>query len=255
MNKQPTFSVIESFSELIEDNDFFMQYTNQALPNHYDANFVWLKYNPTLSEFKLIESLHNDYQQAINQNHLQFYWPENTGVFIEVLNYLNEETYEIGMQELLHLNLKNFTTNKQAANIHLEFVTKQTLLTFLNLNHKEDLALGKSYAQHKEDVYRYQFQEPHVKFLLALIDGRPVGSLIIISSTNYLEIYNVLTDQDFRKQGIAASMIAHVVNEARQEQKTIILVADAEDTPKEMYKKMGFETIATQIQAQKTDKY
>lgn len=252
MENKPNFKKIELFSELIEDNDFFMQYTNHDLSKHYDANFVLLKYSPTLSEFKMIENLHFDYQQAINQNHLHFHWPEDTGIFIEVMDYLSEENYELGKLELLQIQPENFTVDTQASNVQLQIVTEETLSEFLKLNYAEDLAEGQAYANHKEEVYNYQFQQPHVRFLLASLDNHPVGSMIIISSANHLEIDNVLTNKAHRKQGVATSMITNVVNKARQDHKTVILVADAEDTPKDMYKKMGFQTISTQIQAQKS---
>lgn len=251
MENQPTFRAIESFSERIEENDFFMQYTNHDLPDHYNSNFVLLKYNPSLPEFKMIESLHSDYQQAVAQNHLHFYWPENTGFYMDVMSYLSEENYELGKQKLLQIHPENFTYETRRSTVQFQIVTEELLPEFLKLNYAEDLEEGIAYAKHKESFYLYQFQQPHVKFLLASLDDHPVGSMIVISSTNHLEIDNVLTNKAYRKQGVATSMITHVVNEARQKHKTIILVADAEDTAKEMYKKMGFQTIATQIQAQK----
>lgn len=252
MENQPTFSNIEIYSEAIEDNEFFMQYINHELPKHYDANFVLLKYNPNLPEFKMIETMHSDYQQANNQQHLHFHWPENTGVFIDIMVYLNEEDYEIGKQELLQIQPENFIKKEQEPSLQLQIVTEETLPIFLKLNYEEDLDQGSAYAEYKEEVYCYQFEQPHVTFLLAEAEGQAVGSLIIISSSNYLEIDNVLTKKACRKQGVATSMVTHVINKAHQDRKTVILVADAEDTPKEMYKRMGFQTISTQIHAQKS---
>ena len=251
MKKQPTFSTIESFSECIEDNEFFMQYTNHDLPNHYDANFLLLKYNPTLPEFKMIETLHFDYQQEVDQRHLHVYWPEDTGLFMDVMGYLSKENYELGKQALLQLDSKDFTYDTQESSIQIQQVNDDALPEFLKLNYAEDLTHGVTYADHKEGVYHYQFQQPHVRFLLATLDGRPVGSLVLIASKDHLEVDNVLTSKAYRKQGVATSMIAHIVNEAQCNHKTVILVADVEDTPKDMYQKMGFHTVATQVQAQK----
>src|SRR5699024_12790331 len=98
MKNKPTFRNIENYSEIIEENDFFIQLTNEEIPDRYDANYVLLKFSPSLPEFKLIEKMHIEYQEAIQQKHLKFNWPENTGLHPELLNYFNQENYKIGMQ-------------------------------------------------------------------------------------------------------------------------------------------------------------
>lgn len=252
MTKRPSFSAIESFGECVENNEFFMQYTNHDLPDYYDANFLLLKYNPTLLEFKMIETLHFDYQQEIGQSHLHIYWPEDTGLFMNVMHYLSKENYELGKQALLQLVPEDFIYKIQESSVQIQQVTADSFPEFLKLNYTEDLNQGMTYADHKKGVYQYQFQQPHVRFLLATLDGRPVGSLVLIASNDYLEVDNILTSKPYRKRGVATTMIDYVRNEVRHDHKTVILVADVEDTPINMYKKIGFQTISTQIQAQKS---
>lgn len=251
MENTPTFKTIETYSNIVENNDFFVQYTNHQLQDHYDANFLSLKYNPSLPEFQLIEAMHLDYQQTIKQKHLHFHWSENTGIFVDVLNYLNKNNYEIGRQELMHYEPTHLTKLKGNQQVNIHLVTENTLDDFMFINYNEDLKHGMAYAKHKEKVYHYQFKLPHVNFLLATINHQPVGSLIVVSSELYLEIDNVLTVTAFRNQRIATSLIHYVMQEAFRENRSIVLVVDAEDTPKEMYKKMGFQTISSQIQVQK----
>ena len=251
MNQQPTFSNIEKYSFIVEDNEFFTQYTNHTLSKQYDANFILLKFLPLLSEFKLIEKMHLEYQVAIKQMHLHIYWPENTGLYMEIIDYLNEENYELGRQILQYISPKEFNNPSLNEKVQLKIVTTSTLNHFLEINYNEDLKIDAYYAASKEKVYRYQFQLPQVTFLLATINKQAVGSLILISTKDYLEIDQVLTVDSFRKQKIASSMVAFVMEEARKNKQEVILVADAEDSPKEMYYKMGFETISSQIHAQK----
>ncbi len=251
MKPQPSFSDIEKYSTIVEDNEFFTQYTNQTLAEQYDANFVLLKFPPVLAEFKVIEKMHLEYQLSIGQTHLHFYWPENAGLYMEILDYFSVENYEVGMQTLQVMKPQNFNPSVLNENVHLEFVTKSTLEQFLEINYNEDIKLGDEHAAQQESVYRYQFHLPQVKFLLATIDKHPVGSLILISTDNYLEIDGLLTATSFRGQKIATTMIAFVMEEALKNKKEVILVADAKDTPQEMYRKMGFDTISSQIHAQK----
>lgn len=251
MTTQPTFQAIEPYSHLVESNDFFSQYTNLDIPGHYDANFVLLNFNPTLPEFQLVEKMHREYQKSIEQTHLHFYWPEDTGIFVDLLDYLNEENYEIAMEELFHIEPADFIGARLNPAVQIERVTKNTFDAFLSLNYQEDIPNGEEYAKHMEEVYRYQFQLPHVQFLIAMIDQVSVGSCLLVSSEDYLELDNVLTDLNFRHQGVATMLMDYVMKEASQQNKSVILIADAEDTPKNMYKKAGFQMISSQIHARK----
>lgn len=248
---QPTFQAIETYSHLVEKNEFFSQYTNSQIPGHYDANFVLLHFNPTLPEFKMVEKMHREYQESINQKHLHFYWPEDTGLFVDLLDYLNKEHYETGMEELFHIKPEDFMATQLNPNVQIEQVTKNTFKSFLALNYQEDIKNGKEYAEHMDGVYHHQFEWPQVQFFIAKIDQTPVGSFQLISSENYLEMDNVLTDSNYRHQGIATMLMAYVMEKATRQNKSVVLIADAEDTPKEMYKKVGFQMIASQIHARK----
>jgi len=124
MESQPSFSDIEKYSTVVEDNEFFTQYTNQTLAEQYDANFVLLKFPPVLAEFKVIEKMHLEYQLAIGQTHLHFYWPENAGLYMEILDYFSAENYEVGMQVLQVMKPQHFKSSALNENVHLEFVTK-----------------------------------------------------------------------------------------------------------------------------------
>ena len=131
----PNFEDIESNSKESESNEFFSQFTNHRLPTHYDSNFGVLHYNPTLPEFQLIEKIHLEYQVSIGQKHLHFYWPENTGLFVDILDYLNKENYEIGMQELLYIQPINFKISTPNEHVQLAIVEQPQLHDFLTLNY------------------------------------------------------------------------------------------------------------------------
>lgn len=251
MNKNLSFSNIENFSFVVEINELFNQYTNEVIPKHYNSNFVLLKFNPTLEEFKILERIHGNYQTSINQNHLKFCWPENLGLYLDILEYLNQKSYKIGMQELMILDcyqVKPLNINKS---IRTEIVTEHTLEHFLKINYAEDLMHSKDFAVHKQDVYRYQFRQPHVQFLLAYDKEEPVGSLVLISSKNFLELDNVLTSASSRNKKIATTLINDVIETFNPKKKPLILVVDAEDTPRELYLKCGFKIKSTQISAEK----
>ena len=59
------------------------------------------------------------------------------------------------------------------------------------------------------------------------------------------QMANVVMDalvvrEAFRKRYVATTLMKHIASQFKEE---MFLHADADDTPKEMYRKMGFETV------------
>lgn len=251
MSKNIGFSKVETYSELVEDNEFFQQYTNYEIPNQYDANFVLLKYVPSLEEFKLIEKMNIAYQNSINQSHLKYYWPDNTGLPLEVLDYFADENYQIGMENLYWVTKNEYKNKDTNHSVKIEVVDKSNLKDFLAINYEVDLTYSHTIAEQKQAVYQYQFGLDNVQFVLAAVDGEYVGSVILVSSENFLEIDNLLTKLSYRKQGVASAIIDYTLKQSTKNEQRVILIADAEDTPKLMYEKMGFQLAGFRISAVK----
>lgn len=247
----PTFSDIETYSEVVEENELFEQFTNQFIPNHYDSNFIALHFSPSYSEFLLLEKMHLEYQLSINQSHVKLVWPENSGLSVDLLDYLDTENYKIGMMNLYWVTFKEFTSQDLNTHIEIKTVTQKTLPHFLAMNYEEDRTHGVKFADHKQLVYNYQFHLPHVQFILGYYKQQPVGSMITVSSDSFLEVDNLMTASNNRNQGIASTLLKHVIEKAKEHDQAVILLADAEDTVKTMYEKMGFQFAGYQISAQK----
>jgi predicted GNAT family acetyltransferase len=59
------------------------------------------------------------------------------------------------------------------------------------------------------------------------------------------QVEDLFTHPDFRHRGLATALIHHCVADARQQGAgPVMLVADAHDTPKDMYAAMGFRPVA-----------
>lgn len=247
----PTFKDIETYSEIVEDNELFSQYSNHDIPNQYDANFMALKFTPTLEEFHLLEKMQRDYQTSVDQTHLKFTWPQNQGLSVPLLDYLNDTEFELGMLNLYWVTAAAFVQKPLNPLIEIKTVTADTLPDFLQLNYEEDSTVSPAFAEHKQQVYQHQFHRQGVEFVLAYLASEAVASYISITSNHYIEIDNLLTASNKRQQKIAQTALHFTVKKATATQKSVILVADAEDTVKEMYEKMGFQMAGYQISVQK----
>ena len=74
----------------------------------------------------------------------------------------------------------------------------------------------------------------------AYLDGVLVGACYTFSSDGMTCIDGLTVDESYRRRYIATSLLAHLAE--RYADDTLFLHADADDTPKDMYLKMGFET-------------
>lgn len=245
-----TFSSIENHSFIVEENDFFTIYMNSSFNEYYDLNYLKLKYSPTLLEYKMIEEILDNERFKQKQSHLNIIWPDDIGIMPEVLEYLSENQYKLGKQELMILTPNNSKIQKPKNNYQFYIVNEDNFESFFKLNYKEDLQYGEKFAELKKEFYSNLMFHSDKILLIAKRNNQTVGSLIIILSDDFVEIDHVLTDSVFRNQGVATAMLDFVVKTFN---KTIILVVDAEDTPKEMYSKFGFESISSQISGLKTN--
>lgn len=245
-----SFNDIEHNSNLQEENEFFKHFYNEKALFRYDSNYFQLKYQPTLAEFELIENMHIDFSQKVGLDHIKFLWPENKGFTPEVVPYFEEAGYGLEMLELYTICPENFVSSQINSNIEVVQVTEKTLAEFKSINYKEDLTINKSYAENMQAFYESLFSLDNYLFLIAHLNDKAVGSVILIESDNYVEIDDLFVDKDYRYQGIGTEIQKTVMKLANKRQKNVILVADAEDSPREMYKKQGYNYVSYQVGAQ-----
>lgn len=246
-----SFRNIECYSELIDENEFFKQFYNPDLPLRYDSNFFQLKYQPTLSEFELIEEMQYQFHANEGLKHIKFYWPENKGFTSEIMAYFEKEHYAIEMLELYTIDPKNFESDKQTSNIKVYSLSKENLVDFKRINYPNDLIFGKDFADMKKNMYEQMLDNPSIIPYIAYVDSEPAGSLISVIGEETVEIDDLLTVTHLRKQGVATALQEAVMTLAQKNLKQVILVADGDDTPKDMYLKQNYTCIGFRVGAQK----
>ena len=77
----------------------------------------------------------------------------------------------------------------------------------------------------------------------AYLDGKLAGSCYTWSAGGYTCLDGLLVDSDFRHQYVASTLLKALAEQAKREGKILYLHADPEDTPKDMYAKMGFQVV------------
>ena len=75
----------------------------------------------------------------------------------------------------------------------------------------------------------------------AYIGDKLVGAYYFFSSDGYTCVDGLIVDEEYRHRYIATTLLKHAVSEAAGN--VVFLHADMDDTPKEMYEKMGFREV------------
>ena len=92
------------------------------------------------------------------------------------------------------------------------------------------------------------------RFFAVLVDGEVVSYGDLYLDGDVAQVEDVATLPEHRGRGYASAVVLRAVAEARAAgAKLVFLVADAEDWPKELYRKLGFEGLGENAKILKTD--
>ena len=239
------FDAIYIESSVEEENEFYRIFYNPETPFMYTNNFLELLYQPSLEEFIIIESHLLDFIDEYELGHLRIVWPEDKGLTPPIIQYVEENGYGIEMLELYTIDPKNFKPSDFPDQISLSLVTEDTFDLFKALNYEEDEKISVEFAQLKEPLYEDKFANPNIHFILASWDDQPVGGVTIIETDATVEIDSLFVKEEWQRKGIGSAIQEFVMDFAKD--RKVILEADADDTPREMYRKQGYEYEGFQI--------
>lgn len=233
------FQTLYTYSEQIDENDFFIQHFNPNALFRHDSNFFELLYSPSIEEFKLIEDMHIQFSNDYSLSHVKFVWPQDQGILPYTLDYLSQENYGLEKLELFSVHPSMYE-GKRNEDVEVRVVDHFDLSLFKTINYTEDLEISKTFADEKQPFYDEIFEDPAVTFRLAFLDNKPAGSCISIEQQTTIEIDDLFTLPEFRNRKIAGTLQAAVMSSAIDAEKQVILAADAEDTPRTMYLNQGY---------------
>ncbi len=237
--KQLTFNNIYTLGEIVFENDLFKHFHYPKMLIRYDSNFIEFKSMPSLEEFINAATYLRDYHVKNGQKHVKFTFPANEKLTTELLDYMENEIYDIGFLELYSIQASQFPEIVENPNIEIQVVGDRNFEEFLSVQYKQDLDLGKEFANQKINLYKQQLQNPNIVQLLSFYEGVPVGSVAVILTNETVEIDDLAVDESYRERGIGSRLQKYVMNLFPN--KTVILVADGEDTPREMYQKQNYD--------------
>lgn len=103
------------------------------------------------------------------------------------------------------------------------------------------LDYGEDFIRRRDARYVKKAMEiPGFHYYVAYLDGKPAGACYAYAIDGYVVMDALVVREAFRKRYVATTLMKHIASQFKEE---MFLHADADDTPKEMYRKMGFETV------------
>ncbi|TXC92886.1 GNAT family N-acetyltransferase [Metabacillus litoralis] len=250
--KNITFDNIYNLGKVVAENDQYKHFHYTEMLTSYSSNFIEFKHLPSLSEFLDAEEYLREYHLKRGQNHVKFTFPDNEKPTSELISFFNDNGYEIGFMELYAIKPQQFPTSANNPDIEVAFVTDENIEIFCNLQYQHNLEYGSEFADQKHELIKRQFKNQDILQILAFYKGNPAGYVVVIVSEETAEIDNLTVDEKFQNKGIGRKLQQYVM-EAFPE-KIVILIADGEDTPREMYKKQNYQFQGFQYEAQKVYK-
>lgn len=100
---------------------------------------------------------------------------------------------------------------------------------------------GEDFIRRRDARYvKKAMETPGFHYYVAYLDGKVAGSCYACAIDGYVVMDALVVREAFRKRYVATTLMKHIASQFKEE---MFLHADADDTPKEMYRKMGFETV------------
>jgi RimJ/RimL family protein N-acetyltransferase/ribosomal protein S18 acetylase RimI-like enzyme len=94
-----------------------------------------------------------------------------------------------------------------------------------------------------DDAKRLVMQAVPVRFFAAHVDGEIAAYCEVRSADGVAQIEDVNTIERYRRRGLARMVVQHALEEAQRANDIVYLEALADDWPRELYAKLGFETL------------
>ena len=208
------FSVRRSFS------DHLVRWEDNELPDKYDHNCFEYSAQPTQEEF----------ERALN------YQKERGDTFIKLEGDF-PLTYDFGLSSGITLTMQlSGSTDGWVINDEIE-IKKPAYKDLKEIERK-----------HYGPVYGEDFTIRNLNHLYEYLDykgaylgDKLVGAYYAYSSKGYTCVDGLIVDEAYRHRHIATTLLKHAVNKASGN--VVFLHADADDTPREMYEKLGFREV------------
>ena len=246
---QITFDLLYNEGHVIAENNLYQHIHFPEMLTRYDSNYLEFKKQPSLTDFKEAAHFLREFHKEKGQKHVKFYFPQDVKPSQELMDFFAQEGYEVGFNELYSISPDQFPPLNDNPDIEIKVVSDQDFDAYLEFQYQLDLEFGEEFAQQKIDLHKRHFQDENFLQLLGYYRGTPAGSVDVIIKSDTAEIDGLMVHETFQKKGIGSRLQECVMKQFPD--KTVILVADGEDTPRLMYRRQNYRYGGFKYEVQK----
>ncbi|WP_229294252.1 GNAT family N-acetyltransferase [Staphylococcus kloosii] len=236
-----TMRNIYQSGQLKMEDDNKLIYLTPSEPIVYVSNYWIYKQMPSVKQWVNDIETQSTMHKAQGSNHLSFTFPENETPDDQLLKEIKDKDFELSYLELYAISPEELNFNT-TIDIDVQFVTQDNIEDYLSIHQVFAKPFGDDYLQQSTEIIRDQFVDDNKDRIIAYKGTIPVGIMDLIKSEDTIEIDGFGVLPDYQRQGIGQVMQIFVATVANN--RTIILVADGEDTAKDMYLKQGYVYIS-----------
>lgn len=236
-----TMRNIYQSGQLKMEDDNKLIYLTPSEPIVYVSNYWIYKQMPSVKQWVNDIETQSTMHKAQGSNHLSFTFPENETPDDQLLKEIKDKDFELSYLELYAISPEELNFNT-TIDIDVQFVTQDNIEDYLSIHQVFAKPFGDDYLQQSTEIIRDQFVDDNKDRIIAYKGMIPVGIMDLIKSEDTIEIDGFGVLPDYQRQGIGEVMQSFVATVANN--RTIILVADGEDTAKDMYLKQGYVYIS-----------
>lgn len=241
-----SMNLIDESGNIAFQDNFKTIYLTPEAPLTYYSNKWAYHEMPDFEQWLKDAETQLKQHHAQDSHHLMFAFPENTELSQTFLDYLEKEGFELGLMEMYAIEAEALQ-GEIPDTLTIEWVTKDKLEDHLTIHRTFAMQFGEDYADESEKMIRQALLDGEkTKRVVAYYQNQPVGSIDIIETDQTVEIDSFGVIESMRKKGIGRAVQAFIADYAGT--KPIILVADGEDTAKDMYIKQGYTFIGFRYQ-------
>jgi GNAT superfamily N-acetyltransferase len=244
-----SFENIDIIGNVINENELYKHYHYPEMLSRYSSNFIEFKIMPTLNELLEAERFMRDFHLKNGQYHVEFVFPQDKEIAVELIEYLNNQDYSIEKNELYVINPSEFPEVKVDKDICVEKVDSVRLMEYLRIQYEQDLQFGENFAKEKQSLMKRNYNNENVIQIIAYYKGSPAGAVDIILTEGLAEIDNLFVLDSLQRKGIGSRLQKFVMDSYKD--RKVILIADGDDTPREMYQRQNYQYLGFQYEVLK----
>jgi len=239
-----SFKDIEHSKSIVKETFLYTHHRNEKALFMHIENYVIFHRVPTFAEFVETEAYLKSEHQKYDQDFIKFIWPEDCEIPQPIISYLGSNDFSLDVLELYAAPPGTFmpTSNETPSDVKVEWVNADNRAAYLALSARADKDVSETFAKQKQPYTQAKFDNPAFCPIVAIRSDEAVGSIDLYLKENSIEIDNFYVATDFRRTGVGTALQQFVMEHA--DGKTVLLVADAADTAREMYNRQNYTYIS-----------